>query len=64
MKFINKRVDGSVSGSVAGGRQPVMRRGNTLRESPTDHTADWEPLVLASVGPCRRGRMSSGATQS
>lgn len=41
-----------------------MRRGNTLRESPTDHTADWEPLVLASVGPCRRGRMSSGATQS
>lgn len=41
-----------------------MRRGNTLRESPIDHTADWEPLVLASVGPCRRGRMSSGATQS
>ena len=33
-----------------------MRRGNALRESPADHTADWEPLVLASVGPCSGGR--------
>lgn len=34
----------------------MMRRGNSLRESTTDNAADWEPLVLASVGPCRGGR--------
>lgn len=44
-----------VSGSGAGGRQPVMRRGVTFGERGADKAADWEPLVLTAVSYFWRG---------